>query len=116
MESVASFFTEQPAAATLLAVFVVVMILYFILKKFIKLAVVLLFFILLAVGIYLFKDPTTTPEKIATSVETLQTGGKQIGEKLSGLWRDTRELAGKAKEVPADLNDMLDAAKKDVGK
>jgi apolipoprotein N-acyltransferase len=116
MESVVSFFSAHPAAATLLAVFVVVMILYFILKKFIKLAVVLLFFILLAGGIYLFKDPTTTPEKIARSVETLQTGGKQIGEKLSGLWRDTRELAGKAKEVPADLNDMLDTARKDVRK
>lgn len=116
MEAVSSYFSANPAAATLLAVVIVVMLLYFILKKLIKLAVVLIFVILLAGGIYLFKDPLTTPEKIKNSVETLKAGGEQITDKLSNLWTDTKELAGKAKEVPGDVNDMLDTARKDIEK
>ncbi len=116
METASSFFSANPAATTLLTVFIVLMLLYFILKKFIKLAIVLIFVILLAGGIYLFKDPATMPEKIKNSVETLKTGGEQIVEKLTSFVSDTKNLAGKAKEVPGDVNDLLDTAKKEVGK
>jgi peptidoglycan hydrolase CwlO-like protein len=116
METISSFFSANPAAATLLAAVIVIMLAYFILKKLLKLAIVLIFVILLAGGIYFFKDPTATPEKIKNSVETLKTGSGQIKDKLSNLWTDTKELAGKAKEVPGDVNDMLDTARKDVEK
>jgi hypothetical protein len=116
MESASSFFSANPATATLLAIFVVVMLLFFILKKFLKLAIAIIFVLLLAGGVYLFKDPATMPKKIRESVETLKTGGEQIVEKLSSFASDTKKLAGKAKEVPTDINDMLDTAKKEVGK
>lgn len=116
MESVSAYFAAHPAAFTLLLIFVVIMILYFILKKFIKLTVVLVFIILLVGGINLFKDPATMPDKIKKSVETLKSGGEQIMDKVSNLWRDTKDLAGKAKKVPGDINKMLDTADKDVQK
>ena len=115
MEAASSFFSANPAVATLAAIFIVVMLLFFILKKFLKLAVVLLFVLLLVGGVYLFKDPAAMPEKIRQSVDTLKTGGEQIGDKLRSFVSDTKKLAGKAKEVPADVNDMLDTAKKEVG-
>ena len=116
MESVSAYFAAHPAAFTLLLIFVFIMILYFILKKFIKLTIVLLFIILLVGGINLFKDPATMPEKIKKSVETLKSGGEQIVDKVSNLWRDTKDLAGKAKKVPGDIDKMLDTADKDVQK
>lgn len=116
MESFTSYFSTNPAAFTLLTIFVVIMILYFIIKKFIKLTIVLLFIILLVGGVYLFKDPATMPGKIKQSIETLKSGGEQIGEKFSNFWKDTKDLAGKAKKVPGDLNKMLDASKKDADK
>jgi len=116
MESVSAYFSTNPAAATMLTIFIVIMILYFILKKFIKLTIVLLFIILLVGGVYLFKDPATMPGKIQQSIETLKSGGEQIGDKFSSFWKDTKDLAGKAKKVPGDLNKMLDASKKDADK
>lgn len=116
MEPVSSYFSTNPAAFTLLAIFVIIMILFFFLKKFIKLTVVVLFIILLVIGIYLFKDPASMPDKIKQSVETFKSGGEQIGDKFSNFLDDTKNLAGKAKEVPGDLNKMLDTAKKDAGK
>jgi hypothetical protein len=116
MESVSAYFSSNPAAFTLLTIFVVIMILYFILKKFIKLTIVLLFIILLVGGVYLFKDPATMPGKIKKSVETLKTGGDEIGEKFNKFWEDTKNLAGKAKKAPGELNKMLDTAKDEVNK
>jgi hypothetical protein len=46
----------------------------------------------------------------------LKSGGEQIMDKVSNLWRDTKDLAGKAKKVPGDINKMLDTADKDVQK
>ena len=104
MEAISDYFATNPAAFTLLAIFIVVLIAYFILQKFIKFAIVFVFIILLAGGIYLFKDPASMPGKIKSSVETLKAGGEQIGEKFSNFWQDTKELAGKAKKVPGDIN------------
>ena len=116
MEAVSSYFSANPAAATLLTIFVVIMVLFFILKKFIKLTIVLLFIILLVGGVYLFKDPASMPDKIKQSVETLKSGGEQIGDKFSNFLQDTKNLAGKAKKVPGDLDKMLDTADEDVKK
>lgn len=116
MESVSAYFLANPAAFTLLAIFVVVLILYFILSKLIKLAIVFLIVVLLVGGVYLFKDPSTTPDKIKQSVATFKTGGEAIGDKFSRFWQDTKELAGKAKEVPGEINKLLGAADEDVKK
>lgn len=116
MESVGAYFQANPAAFTLLAISLVVLILYFILSKLIKLAIIVLLVILLGGGAYFFKDPASTSDKIKNSVETFKTGGEAIGNKLSRFWQDTKELAGKAKEVPGEINEMLDTADKDVKK
>ncbi|MHB8137179.1 MAG: hypothetical protein ACYDGO_02165 [Smithellaceae bacterium] len=116
MESVSAYFLANPAAFTLLAIFVVVLILYFILSKLIKLAIVFLIVVLLVGGAYLFKDPSTTSDKIKQSVETFKTGGGAIGDKFSHFWQDTKELAGKAKKVPGEINKLLDTADEDVKK
>ncbi|MEE9912447.1 MAG: hypothetical protein K4571_12060 [Deltaproteobacteria bacterium] len=116
MDSVSAYFSSNPAAFTLLAIFVIVLMLFFILKKFLKLTIVFLFIVLLAAGIYLFSDPAAMPDKIKQSVENFKSGSEQIGDKFSNLFEDSKKLAGKAKDVPMDLNKMLDTAKKDVGK
>ncbi len=116
MEAISAYFSSNPTAFTVLVIFVVIMILYFILSKFIKLAIIFLFVILLVGGVYLFKDPATMSDKIKQTVETLKIGGEEIGDKLSDFWRDTKDLAGKAKKVPGQLNKMLDTADEDVKK
>ncbi len=116
MECVYDYFSTHPAAYTMLAIFIVIVILCFILSKFIKLTILLLFIILLVGGVYLSKDPATMPDKIKKSVETLKSGGEQIVDKVSNFWRETKDLADKAKKIPGDLDKMLDTAKEDVGK
>jgi uncharacterized membrane protein len=116
MEAISNYFAANPAVVTLLAIFVVLFILYSILKKFITFTVIIVFFIMLTGGIYLFKDPASAPDKIRNGVETLKSGGEQIGEKFGNFWEDTKDLFNKGKKVPGDINRMLDASKESVGK
>ena len=115
MESLSSYFTANPANFTLLAILFAIVILYFILRKFIKLTVILLIVILLAGGVNLLKDPASMPGKIKTTVQTFVAGGEQIWDKFSSLWRDTKDLADKAKRTPGEINKLLDTAKEKVG-
>jgi len=116
MESISSYFTAHPTVFTLLAIFAVIMIMYFILSKFIKLTVILLIIILLIGGVNFFKDPASMPDKIKQSFQTFKTGGEQVWDKFSSLWRDTKSMADKAKKAPGDINKLLDTAKENVGK
>ncbi|MRR17174.1 MAG: hypothetical protein EG826_12035 [Deltaproteobacteria bacterium] len=116
MDSVSSYFSANPAVFTLIVVCAAVLMLFFIFKKLLKLTIVFVFVVLLAVGVYFFKDPSSMPDKIKQSVEDFKSGGEQIGDKFASLFEDTKKLAGKAKEVPKDLNKMLDTAKDSVGK
>ncbi|HPN86380.1 MAG TPA: hypothetical protein PKV11_04865 [Smithella sp.] len=115
MESLSSYFTANPANFTLLAILFAIVILYFILRKFIKLTVILLIVILLAGGVNLLKDPASMPGKIKTTVQTFVAGGEQMWDKFSSLWRDTKDLADKAKRTPGEINKLLDTAKEKVG-
>lgn len=114
MESLSSYFTANPANFTLLAILFAIVILYFILRKFIKLTVILLIVILLAGGVNLLKDPASMPGKIKTTVQTFVAGGEQMWDKFSSLWRDTKDLADKAKRTPGEINKLLNAANKNV--
>lgn len=116
MESISAYFTANPTAFTLLTIVVVLTILYFIISKFIKIAIILLIVILLFGGVTLFKDPASMPDKIKKSVQTFKTGGEQLLEKLTNIRKDSKEIAGKAKKVPGDINKLLDAAKEEAGK
>ena len=116
MEAVTDYLSANPIVVTLLFLFIVLFLLYCVLKKFLKFTIVLIFVFLLVGGVYLFKDPGTAPDKIKTATETIKAGGEQIVEKFSSFWDDTKELAGKAKKVPGDINRMLDTAKEDVSK
>ena len=114
MESLSSYFTANPANFTLLAILFAIVILYFILRKFIKLTVILLIVILLAGGVNLLKDPASMPGKIKTTVQTFVAGGEQMWDKFSSLWRDTKDLADKAKRTPGEINKLLNAANENV--
>lgn len=114
MESLSSYFTANPANFTLLAILFAIVLLYFILRKFIKLTVILLIVILLAGGVNLLKDPASMPGKIKTTVQTFVAGGEQMWDKLSSLWRDTKDLADKAKKTPGEINKLLNAANENV--
>lgn len=114
MESLSSYFTANPVNFTLLAILFAIVLLYFILRKFIKLTVILLIVILLAGGVNLLKDPASMPGKIKTTVQTFVAGGEQMWDKFSSLWRDTKELADKAKKTPGEINKLLNAANENV--
>ena len=116
MEAISDFFASNPAAFTLLAILVAVVVLYSIIKKMIKLAIVILFIVLVFGGVYFFKDPGGMPDKIKQSVATFKAGSEAISDKFSSLWSDTKELGGKMKKVPGDINKMLDASKEEAGK
>ena len=116
MDAVSSYFSANPAAFTLITICVVILMLFFILKKFLKLTIVFLFIVLLAIGVYFFKDPASMPDKIKQSVENFKSGGEKIGDTFSNFFDDTKRLTSKAKEVPSDLNKLLDTADKDVKK
>lgn len=114
MESLSSYFTANPANFTLPAILFAIVILYFILKKFIKLTVILLIVLLLAGGVNLLKDPASMPGKIKTTVQTFVAGGEQMWDKFSSLWRDTKDLADKARRTPGEINKLLNAANENV--
>jgi len=116
MDTISEFFASNPAVFTMLAIFIAVMILYSLIQKMIKFAIIVVMIVLLSGGVYLFKDPAGMPEKIKQSIETFKNGSDQIVDKFSSLWDDTRELAGKAKKMPGDINKMLDASKEEAGK
>lgn len=116
MDVIADYLRSNPAAFTLLAIFIAVVILYSLVQKMIKFVIVVVFIVMLLGGIYLFKDPASMPEKIKSSVSAFKDGGEQIKDKFANLWHDTKNLAGKAKEVPGDINKMLDASKEEVEK
>lgn len=116
METITEYFSSNPAAFTLLSIFIVIVVLYSIVQKMIKFAIIFVFVVLLAGGVYLFKDPASMPEKIKQSVEMFKNGGSEIGDKFSNLWSDTKNLAGKMKKVPGDINKLLDTSKEEAGK
>jgi len=116
MEAVSDFFASNPAAFTLLAIVIALFILYSIIQKMLKLAVVVMFVILIFGGVYLFKDPASAPDKIKQSVTAFKTGSEAIHDKFSSLWSDAKELGGKIKKTPGDLNKMLDSSREEAGK
>jgi len=116
MEAVTDYLTANPVVVTLLVLFIGLFLLYCVLKKFLKFTLVVIFVFLLIGGVYLFKDPGSAPDKIKNVAETIKAGGQQIAENFGNFWEDTKELAGKAKKVPGDINRMLDTAKDEVGK
>lgn len=115
MESLSAYFTANPESFTLLAILLVIVLLYFILRKFIIFTVILLILILLVGGVNLFKDPAAMPGKIKKTGETFVAGSQLMWDKFSSMWQDTKELAGKAKQVPGDINKLLDSANEDTG-
>ena len=116
MEAIADYFAANPAAFTLLAILVAIVILYSIIQKMIKLAIVVIFLVLISGGVYFFKDPGSMPDKIKQSVDTFKNGSEAISDKFSNLWSDTKELGGKMKKVPGDINKLLDTSKEEAGK
>lgn len=116
MEAISDYFASNPAAFTMLAIFIALFVLYSIFQKMLKLAIVVIFVVLVVGGVYFFKDPGSMPDKIKQTVTTFKDGSQAISDKFTSLWSDSKELAGKMKKAPSDINKMLDASKEQVGK
>ena len=115
MDAISAYFASNPAAFTMLIVFIALAILYSLIQKMVKFAVIVLFIALIISGIYFFKDPASMPEKIHSTVSMFKDGGGEIADKLQNLWDDTKNLASKAKEVPGDINKLLDSSDEKTG-
>ena len=116
MDIITDYMAAHPAAITLAVIFVVIFLLYLIMKQFIKFFLVVLLVLMAAGGFYYFKDSDKTAEKIKNSVDSFQAGTVEISEKCSNFFRDTKDLFGKAKEVPGDINKLLDTSNEKAGK
>ena len=116
MDEIVNYISAHPAVITLLVVVVVITLLYFILKPFIKLLLVALFVLMAVGGYYYFKEPDKTAQKVKISIDTLQAGTDEITDKCKNFYRDTKELFGKAKKVPGDINKLLQDADEKAGK
>jgi hypothetical protein len=109
MESIAAYFTSNPEAFALFVILSVVMILYFILSKFIKLTIAAIVVFFIVGGINVFSDPAPMPVAMGKTADILIAGGKSLGNRLGDFWRDSKEMAGEAKKMPGEVNDLLDA-------
>ena len=116
MDEIVNYISAHPAVITMLVIFVVITLLYFILKQFIKLFMIALFILVAIGGYYYFKEPDKTAERIKLSMNTLQAGTDEIADKCKNFFRDTKELFGKAKKVPGDINKLLQDADEKAGK
>lgn len=116
MDAITNYFSAHPSLFTILIVLIGIALLYFVLKQLIKLALVFLFIILLVSGIYFFKDPASMPDKIQHCVALMKNGTEEISEKARNFFSDTKELFGKAKKVPGDINRLLDDSNEKPGK
>jgi glucan phosphoethanolaminetransferase (alkaline phosphatase superfamily) len=107
MDAIAGYIAEHPAMLIMIIVFVIIFILYFIFKKLVKLTLVVLFILLAAAGYYYFKDPNKTAEKIKNTSDMINAGINEVVDKSKNLYKDTKDLYEKSKEVPGDINKLL---------
>ncbi len=77
---------------------------------------IILFIVLAAFGYYYFKDPSTMPEKVKESIETMRSGINEIKDKSKSFYKDSKDLYKKTKEAPGDVNKLLKDSEKETEK
>lgn len=76
----------------------------------------MLFVLLAAFGYYYFKEPSTVPEKIKESIETMKSGINDIEDKSKNFFTDSKNLYKKTKEAPGSVNKLLDGSNTELDK
>jgi len=76
----------------------------------------MLLILLGAFGYYYFKDPSTVPEKIKESMETMKSGFNDVENKSKTLYKDSKELYKKTKDSSGDVNKLLKDSNKEAEK
>ncbi len=114
MDEVISYFSAHPAVFVVSIILIILMLLNFFFKNLIKLVLIMLLILLAAFGYYYFKDPSTVPEKIINTVETMQSGVNELGDKSKTFFKDSKDLYKKTKESPGSVNKLLDGSKKEL--
>lgn len=104
------YLLAHPAIITFIIIFVIILILYFAFKQFIKLALIILLIFLVVAGVFYLQDPDKTAERIKLTVDTFKSGTTEIVEKSKSFFKDSKELIKKTKEVPGEVNKLLNAA------
>ena len=116
MDIITGYIAEHPMMLIMIIVFAIIMfILYFGFKKLVKLTLLVLFILLLLVGYYHFKDPNKMPEKIKNTIDTVNAGINEVVDKSKNLYKDTKTLYEKSKEVPGNLVKLLKDSKEEAG-
>jgi len=112
MEAITGFITEHPSLMIMLLIFLTIMLLYFIFKKLIKMILILMLVLFAVGGFFIIKDPNN----IQKTIDLFNSGMTEIKEKTTGMYEDLKELFYKGKEMPGNINKMLEDSKEQVGK
>jgi hypothetical protein len=116
MDAITGYLSTHPAVLVIGVIFIAILILHFIFKNLAKLVLIMFFILLAAFGYDYLKDPDKVSEKIKKSVEIVKSGISDIKEKRKTIYKDTKELYNKGKEVPGDINKLLKESDKDADK
>jgi len=112
MEAITGFITEHPSLLIMLLIFFTIILLYFIFKKLIKLILILFLVIFAVGGFFIIKDPNN----IQKTIDLFNSGMTELKEKSTGMYEDLKELFYKGKEMPGNINEMLEDSKEQVSK
>jgi peptidoglycan hydrolase CwlO-like protein len=115
MDAITGYIAEHPAVLIMIMVFVIIFILYFVFKKLVKLTLLVLFILLAVAGYYYFKDPNKALGKIKNTVDAVNAGINEVVDKSKNLYKDTKALYEKSKEVPGDIGKLLKDSKEKAG-
>ena len=116
MDVITGYFSAHPGVFVIAVILIIIILLNLFFKNLIKLVLIMLFVLLAAFGYYYFKEPSTVPEKIKESIETMKSGINDIGDKSKTFFKDSKELYKKTKEAPGDVNRLLKDSDNNVDK
>lgn len=116
MDAITGYMSAHPVVLVICVVLVVILFLQFTFKSLLKLILIMVFILLVAFGYYYFKDPSSVPEKVKTSVEAVEAGINGLSDKGKGFYKDSKELYKKGKEAPKDINNLLKNSEKELDK
>ena len=112
MDAITGFIGEHPSVLIMLIVFFLIIFLYVVFKKMIKIVLVI-FLVLFAVGGFFFiKDP----DNIKKTIDAVGAGVEETKQKSKDMYQDLKELFKKGKEIPGNINKMLEYSREQAGK
>jgi hypothetical protein len=116
MDAITGYVSANPEVLVIGVILIVILLLHFIFKSMIKLLLVILLISLVAFGYYYFKDPGEMPGKVKKSVEMMNSSINELTDKSKSFVKDSKDLYNKSKDVPKDINKLIDASDKESEK